>query len=124
MADARALLALLRPPRSDDKDQPQRYGLWSGYRDSRRWIANPVRDDWRPVDYRIAAGVLTRLTHGLADGEFEMGTLQAPLTAKAVPEDVRAALDSARAADADWFSEEDFGADARLAWAWAPRESW
>lgn len=124
LADARALLALLRRPRSDDKGQPQRYGLWSGYRDSRRWIANRVRDDWRPVDYRIAGGVLTRLTYGLVDGEFEMDTLQAPLTVDAVPADVRDALDRAQAAEAAWFSEEDFGADARLAWAWAPRELW
>ncbi len=41
-----------------------------------------------------------------------------------VPEDVREELDDAQAVDANWFSEEDFGADARLAWAWAPPDLW
>lgn len=124
LRDARELLALLRRPPSDDKGNPRPYGLWSGYRDSRRWIANPVRDDWRDVDYRIAGGVITRLTHGLVSQEFEMGTLQAPLTVDAVPEDIREALDRAQANQAEWFSQDEFGADARLAWAWAPQELW
>lgn len=125
LADARGVLGLLRHPRTSDKEEPRRYGLWSGYRDSMRWIANAVRDDWRDTDYRITGGVITRLTHAIEEQDaVEIGTVHRPLTMDTVPEAVREELDAAQAAGAEWFSEEDFGADARLAWAWAPRELW
>lgn len=124
LQDAQALLAHLRRPRTADKAEPVRYGLWSGYRDTRGVIAVDARDDWRPEDYRVAAGVITRLAAALLDGNASLDAVRRPLSEPAVPRDVLEGLERAQAGRAPWFSAEDFGADARLAWAWAPRELW
>ncbi len=123
LEDARRLLIHLRGPRSNDESEPVRYGLWTGYRDSRRWIALAARDDWRPEDYRIAGGVITRLAYSMETGDLELDSIRQPLVATAVPPEVLEGMEAAQAASAQWFSE-DFGVDARLAWSWAPRNLW
>lgn len=124
LEDARALLVHLRRPRTADKAEPVRYGLWSGYRDTRGVITAGARDDWRPEHYRIAAGSITRLAVALSDGDANLDAVRRPLVAPAVPREILEGLEKAQAGRAPWFSAEDFGADARLAWAWAPRELW
>lgn len=122
LEDAERLLNRLREPRTTDDADPVRYGLWAGYRDSRRWITRETRDEWRETDYRIAGGVLARLSGHLND-DLELDNLRAPLVQDRVPDPVQHRLENARQEGADWLTE-DLGIDARLAWSWAPREIW
>jgi len=124
LEDARSLLAHLRDPRTKDKAEPIRYGLWAGYEHSMRWISTQARAAWRERDYRIAAGVLTRLVASLVDGGFDREAVARPLAQGPVPGHVVQAIEEARAGQSEWYREDAFGADAGLAWAWAPSEFW
>lgn len=124
LADARDLLFRLRGPRSKDKTEPVRYGLWAGYAHSMRWIAPRARESWRDRDYRIAGGVVTRVVDSLAEGGLDPASIRGPIVEDIVPQQVQGGIETASSEEEEWFSQEDFGADAMLAWAWAPRPLW
>lgn len=118
LSDARELLAWLSRPRGHEREEETRYGLWSGYEDSRRWIVG--RSDWREEDYRIAAGVISKLATGLVHGPVDLDAIRGPLVAPAVPSEVMEVLEVAEREEAEWFVKGEFGDNARIAWAWLP----
>lgn len=123
LTDARDLLAhlRLRKLKGSEKEPEARYGLWAGYEDSKRWIV--ARAAWKDTDYRIAAGVITRLAIQLEAGDLRLEQVRAPLAAD-VPEAVRQKLSAAETNGEGWFTSGQFDGLARLAWAWAPPELW
>lgn len=123
LADASALLAALKGPRSGNKAEPLRYDLWAGFMQSKPWF--PAKGRWDDTDYRIAAGVLARLVECLQRGEgpTSMEQLRAPLLAD-IPQQTRDKLANALRVQEEWCSVEDFDLELRLAWAWAPRHYW
>ncbi len=119
LTDARELLAHLRLPRLKGKEPEVRYGLWSGFTESKRWIAD--RDSWQDIDYRTAAGAITKLATQIEANSLDLERIRAPLFAE-VPEVVRNKLAQAEANNDAWFVDGDFGGLLRVAWSWAPQD--
>lgn len=124
LADAADLMQRLRQPQSKEKTDEVRYGLWAGQENSWRYIAQEARAKWTPTNYRIVAGTITRLAQAMREPKNDFDRVPRPLNSDAPPAEILVKIGAAQAANADWFSQADFGADAMLAWAWAPRDLW
>lgn len=124
LADAADLLSRLRPPRRKEEADDARYGLWAGHDDSWTYIAQDARKAWQPRNYRISAGMITRLVDSLREPKDDFEKVSEPLRRDAVPADIIAKIGAAEAKNDPWFVEGEFGADAMLAWSWAPRDLW
>ncbi len=120
--DASELLRALKEPRPQGKEDLYAYGLWSGYRDSRRWIRG--REEWTDASYRISGGVLHRVAQDMLHGRLRWELVRQPVVADRVPEPKATMLNSALEAGNSWVASDGFAGDLRIAWAWSPEEFW
>ena len=123
LQDAVSFLRALRGPRLWDKSEAARYGLWSGFIESVRWIPATNRAQWTDRHFRIAGGSIARLAEAIRGGEADLAPARRPVLLQQPPEEVLAAVAAAQQQGAAWFTP-DFGGDAMIAWAWAPKELW
>lgn len=109
--DAIANLANLRGPRTNDKDDVVRYGLWEGF----KGIKGHLAKEWDDITYRVTAGCIARVAQNT---DVPWAQLARPLREDAVPADLLARL------EAENQVPDVFAAAVRPAWAWAPRPLW
>lgn len=123
LSDAARLIRHLREPRPPKTGPIEAHALWTGYRDSQRWIRN--RDHWTPMNYRTTGGVIHRMVQELRQDRLRWSLIARPLhNDPPLPQETAKLLDKAVSAPEEWVASDRFAGDIRTAWAWSPQEYW
>lgn len=118
--DAKRLVEELRAPRELGLRSQAGYALWSGYRDTRRFV---LAGGWDETAFRVTGGVVGRVLDNLGH-DVPWATLTQPLTADRVPADRLDGLEQAIRRREAWVPPHEFGGVLPVAWAWSPKELW